>query len=256
MELTPDQMRLLAQAAHESGADSDTPAAMPASVTTPPPAPAAEQPPRAARNLRVAANPEVVITVDIGPAVVRHLSPAPISANARAPIVIEHTPAPVKPRPIKQVQPPSPPPAPAAAPVAVLQQPRRMNSHLRGALIASVMAIAAFMSTIAYVAVTKARPSTMPVFTAPPPMPRETAPVPPPPVVAPLPMRFANPFDASEVFEFPPGTTEMEARDAVASLLLERAESRLTPADRAQLRSGRSANPHVRHAATKLASRN
>lgn len=40
------------------------------------------------------------------------------------------------------------------------------------------------------------------------------------------PVRFANPFDADEVFEFPPGTTEAEARDAVAEALLKRAMSR------------------------------
>jgi hypothetical protein len=42
-----------------------------------------------------------------------------------------------------------------------------------------------------------------------------------------LPMRFRNPFDASEVFEFPPGTTPIQARDAVAELLSQRARERL-----------------------------
>jgi hypothetical protein len=40
------------------------------------------------------------------------------------------------------------------------------------------------------------------------------------------PVRFANPFDTDEVFEFPAGTTETEARDAVADVLLKRAMSR------------------------------
>ncbi|MFC4312247.1 hypothetical protein ACFPN2_24410 [Steroidobacter flavus] len=40
------------------------------------------------------------------------------------------------------------------------------------------------------------------------------------------PVRFANPFDRDEVFEFPPGTTEAEARDAVAEMLMDRAMSR------------------------------
>ncbi len=40
------------------------------------------------------------------------------------------------------------------------------------------------------------------------------------------PVRFANPFDTDEVFEFPPGTTEAQARDAVADVLLKRAMSR------------------------------
>jgi hypothetical protein len=39
-------------------------------------------------------------------------------------------------------------------------------------------------------------------------------------------VRIKNAFDATEVFEFPPGTTESEARDAVAQLLLTRARDR------------------------------
>ena len=40
------------------------------------------------------------------------------------------------------------------------------------------------------------------------------------------PTEFANPFDPSEVFEFPPGTTEDVARDSVAEILFERARER------------------------------
>ncbi len=46
------------------------------------------------------------------------------------------------------------------------------------------------------------------------------------PVTAP-PVRFRNPFDKSEVFEFPAGTTRAEARAAVAQLLRQRARERL-----------------------------
>jgi len=41
------------------------------------------------------------------------------------------------------------------------------------------------------------------------------------------PVRFANPFDATEVFEFPAGTSRSVARAAVAKLLTERARGRL-----------------------------
>jgi hypothetical protein len=41
------------------------------------------------------------------------------------------------------------------------------------------------------------------------------------------PVRYVNPFDRSEVFEFPPGTTRAAAHDAVAELLLERARGRI-----------------------------
>jgi hypothetical protein len=39
-------------------------------------------------------------------------------------------------------------------------------------------------------------------------------------------LRMANPFDSSEVFEFPPGTSRAEAREWVANLLLQRARDR------------------------------
>lgn len=39
-------------------------------------------------------------------------------------------------------------------------------------------------------------------------------------------VRFANPFDETEVFELPPGTSERDARDFVAGFLLERATQR------------------------------
>jgi hypothetical protein len=41
------------------------------------------------------------------------------------------------------------------------------------------------------------------------------------------PVRFANPFDPTEVFEFAAGTSNDDARDAVAKVLSERARERL-----------------------------
>jgi hypothetical protein len=40
------------------------------------------------------------------------------------------------------------------------------------------------------------------------------------------PLRVANPFDATEVFEFPAGTTEADAQEAIAGFLIERATRR------------------------------
>jgi hypothetical protein len=37
---------------------------------------------------------------------------------------------------------------------------------------------------------------------------------------------FANPFDKTEIFELPPGTTKEEAREIVAQILIERARER------------------------------
>jgi hypothetical protein len=46
------------------------------------------------------------------------------------------------------------------------------------------------------------------------------------PASRPLPVRYANPFDAVEFFEFPPGTSREYARAAVAEFLLDRARDR------------------------------
>jgi hypothetical protein len=40
------------------------------------------------------------------------------------------------------------------------------------------------------------------------------------------PLRVANPFDSTEIFEFPAGTNEADAREAVAGFLIERAARR------------------------------
>jgi len=40
------------------------------------------------------------------------------------------------------------------------------------------------------------------------------------------PVQFRNPFDASEVFELPPGTSDDSARELVAAMLLQRARDR------------------------------
>lgn len=44
------------------------------------------------------------------------------------------------------------------------------------------------------------------------------------------PVLVTNPFDATEVFEFPPATTEIEARQSVAELLLQRGRDRRSQA--------------------------
>lgn len=258
MELTPEQMRVLAEAA-ESWAGDVAPSSWPiapsrqltqgepvvpaapvaARVADPAEAPIAE--PRVGPVVSKA--PEVVITVDLCPTPTRVGSPATLLASSSihscAPIVIEHAPLKLE-------------PAKAAAPVP--PRPRWLHSQLRGALIAGVVAIAAFLSTLAYVAVTKARPADMPVFVTARHLPRETAP-PPAPVMEAIPVRYANPFDATEVFEFPPGTSQTEAHDAVATLLLQRGQERLIHVEAAQHRANRSAHDRVRRSSTRLARR-
>jgi hypothetical protein len=51
---------------------------------------------------------------------------------------------------------------------------------------------------------------------------------------------LVNPFDATETFTFPPGTSKADARDQMATLLLKRAvERRAHRADLAAERSAR-----------------
>lgn len=57
------------------------------------------------------------------------------------------------------------------------------------------------------------------------------------------PVRFANPFDKNEVFEFPPGTSEGEARERVAALLIERARDRMSSVVRVTDNRGGSFEP-------------
>lgn len=74
-----------------------------------------------------------------------------------------------------------------------------------------------------------------------PPPPPAVVPVPdPPPSVQPAelpppePVVLVNPFDATEKFTFPPGTSKADARDQMASLLLQRAVERRAHVPRAR----------------------
>jgi hypothetical protein len=94
----------------------------------------------------------------------------------------------------------------------------------RGAVVVSIAAASVLLAGVAYLATTRAQPVHVAAdivsgSAAPP----ET---PAPPSVDNTPVRFTNPFDATEVFEFSSGTSETEARDAVADLLLQRARER------------------------------
>jgi hypothetical protein len=68
------------------------------------------------------------------------------------------------------------------------------------------------------------------------------APAPAPSTEAPATVRFVNPFDKKEVFEFPPGTSQADARDAVAELLAERARDRRGELSKAPRRNGKTAD--------------
>jgi hypothetical protein len=78
---------------------------------------------------------------------------------------------------------------------------------------------------------------------------------PPPPAEEPVRVQYRNPFDAREVFEFPPGTTRIEARDAVAQLLLERARDRLSPPPKVKRETTKTAGDELPATAAGVAQR-
>jgi hypothetical protein len=73
--------------------------------------------------------------------------------------------------------------------------------------------------------------------------------VPPAPAEAPRPppLQVLNPFDPTELFELPAETTESEAREAVADLLLQRARSRLAQTGGPKYTSAGHRVPDVAH---------
>jgi hypothetical protein len=101
------------------------------------------------------------------------------------------------------------------------QRKWRPSRAVVGAAVAAALVVA---GSIAHLAAKPSRAPPVLIKTSPePPPPLEE---PPPAPVAREPVLLKNPFDRNEVFEFPPGTTEAEARDAVAKVLFERAQSR------------------------------
>ena len=114
-------------------------------------------------------------------------------------------------------------------PVATVQKSPAptLPANRRGARFAVIFSIAAtsvFSGGIVYLATTPAEPlrvsgNTVVRSAA------AAAETPLPPVDTER-VKFINPFDATEVFEFPSNTSETEARQAVAQVLLQRAHER------------------------------
>lgn len=138
----------------------------------------------------------------------------------RSVVLARRSPASVAVRTVRTVATPAPPVVEAAPVTAAV---RRRGPWRPAAAIAGLGSVLALAAMIGY---QNLRPA------APPPLPAT--------VVAQVdepsrttneaenrtPVLVRNPFDKSEVFEFPPGTTEQEAHAAVADTLLERARER------------------------------
>jgi hypothetical protein len=69
------------------------------------------------------------------------------------------------------------------------------------------------------------------------------------------PVRFTNPFDATEVFEFPSGTSETEARQAVADLLVQRAHDRQNSSSKTTRQRGKTPGQNAPLTTASLAQR-
>lgn len=139
------------------------------------------------------------------------------------------------PAPPQRVPPQQEPPDTAIA--AKRRPPRNVRSAAWGALTGAagaLIVVAAISSwstadrTTQVVTTAPPPPAAAPVAATPPPAatapqqaPQQTAPIPEAP-----PVRIKNPFDKSEIFEFPPGTTLKEARHSVADVLMQRARDR------------------------------
>lgn len=112
---------------------------------------------------------------------------------------------------------------PATIVVPAKPAPLRVS---RWTAVTTAVVVAAASSGLTYLAT--ARPQPLPVAE-----PQIAYALPAPPLAAVTespeqdPVRFVNPFDASEVFEFPAQTSESDAQAAVAELLLKRAQGRL-----------------------------
>ncbi|MBX5463707.1 MAG: hypothetical protein IRZ28_21800 [Steroidobacteraceae bacterium] len=115
----------------------------------------------------------------------------------------------------------------SSAPVTTPARPKREFLRSSWSLVLAGGIVAGVASAVTYVATGRVEPT--------PPTPTHYAGVLPdartaqaaPSPASDHPVTFVNPFDASEVFEFPPGTSEAEARDSVAEILLRRARDRL-----------------------------
>jgi hypothetical protein len=131
------------------------------------------------------------------------------------------------------------PVAPARAESAASAVPHGPDRWKFAAAIAGVGAVMVLSAIIGYEGL---RPTPEP-----PPLPAPVAQIDAPsspPVVAPVsnqePLRVRNPFDRSEVFEFPAGTTPEAAKAAIADTLLDRARERQAEYDAKHPRRRRS----------------
>jgi hypothetical protein len=99
---------------------------------------------------------------------------------------------------------------------------KRVLRHSRWAAVLAAVAVAGTSSGITYLAAVREQPMRVAEAALP-----QTPATPMPEASPPPAVRLVNPFDATEIFEFPGGMSENDARDAMAEILLNRARGRL-----------------------------
>jgi hypothetical protein len=115
---------------------------------------------------------------------------------------------------------------PPAAHEAIRHSPGRARRRLPWAAMMAAAVVAVLSSGISYVAGLRAGISPLVVTRNSPRPSVASSQVIATPVALP-PVRYANPFDPGEIFEFPAGTSPRQAHDSVAQILLDRARQRL-----------------------------
>jgi hypothetical protein len=136
------------------------------------------------------------------------------------------------------------PEAPAAARSEAPRGAASTRPPRFGMVFAIVAAASALLTAVVYLASARVRrPDSVALRVAA--APAAPVSVTPPPPSSPstnaTPVRFVNPFDRKEVFEFPPGTSAADARQAVAELLSQRARERQSLLTKVSHRSGKTA---------------
>jgi hypothetical protein len=142
-----------------------------------------------------------------------------------------------------------PEPAEELAPATnvVKARAKRRSYRWDWATFVAALAISGASSGVTYLAVKQGAPTTAPAQ----PMPALRIVLQPQLEAQPEPaVTFVNPFDKTETFEFPSGTSASSAREAVAELLLKRAQERLgkpaAPGNSARVSAETPARPRAR----------
>ena len=147
---------------------------------------------------------------------------------------------------------PTEPTASGQRPATASRAASKSQSASRAGILRSSLVVVASVALAGLVAAAVLRESDTRVALPPPPPAVVPDSIPPLPVQAvelepPKPVVLVNPFDKTEKFTFPPGTSKAEARDQMAALLLQRAVERGAHRQRARKLAAEPRTPATGH---------